>query len=140
VASDIRKEELQAVRGTGDGLGLVLGLGSCFFVGLRVVARGADLDGVRLELALKQLRLLLAEVVLDDERLEVCRLQVSAVLLAALDERLHVLGLKQFDELVLRQLGDSILSARLGGKPAEQQTSLSLRGDMGCFQGDFTLG
>jgi hypothetical protein len=34
------------------------------------------------------------------------------VLLATLDERLYVLGLKQFDELVLRQSLASILSAR----------------------------
>jgi hypothetical protein len=41
---------------------------------------------------------------------------VSTVLFAALDERLDVLGLKQFDELVLRQLGVSILSARRSNK------------------------
>jgi len=37
-----------------------------------------------------------------------------------------VLGLKQFDELVLRQLGVSILSVLPSNEPAEQQTSLSL--------------
>jgi hypothetical protein len=67
---------------------------------------------VGFELALQELGLFLAEVVLDDERLEVGGLQMATVLLAALDERLYVLGLKQFDELVLRQSRVSILSLR----------------------------
>jgi hypothetical protein len=37
------------------------------------------------------------------------------VLLGALDEGLHVIGFEQFDELVLRQVGVSVLSISCGG-------------------------
>ena len=67
---------------------------------------------MRLELALKELGLVLAEVVLEHERLELGGLQMAAVLLGALDQRLQMLGLEQFDELVLGQSAVSVLSLR----------------------------
>jgi len=126
VPPDIGEEELQAVSRAGDGVGLVLSLRCDLLLGVRGLAGSPDLDRVGLELALQELGLLLSEIVLDDERLEVGRLQVSAVLLAALDERLHMLGLKQFDELVLRQSGVSILSARRSNKRTECMTRFGL--------------
>ena len=65
---------------------------------------------MRLELALEQLGILLADVVFEHERLELGGLELAAVLLGALDERLHVLRFKEFDELVLRQRSVSVLS------------------------------
>ena len=50
-----------------------------------------DLDRVRLELALQELRFVLAEVVLGDEGLELGGLEMASVLLRALDEGLQVL-------------------------------------------------
>jgi hypothetical protein len=54
--------------------------------------------------------------VLEDERLELGGLEVPAVLLGALDEGLEMLGLEQFDELVLRQSAVSVLSIRSFGE------------------------
>ena len=65
---------------------------------------------MRLELALEQLGVLLADVVLEHERLELGGLELTPVLLGALDERLHMLGFEEFDELVLRQRPVSVLS------------------------------
>ena len=65
---------------------------------------------MRLELALEQLGVFLAEVVLEHERLELGGLELAAVLLGALHERLHVLRFEEFDELVLRQRPVSVLS------------------------------
>ena len=70
---------------------------------------------MRLELALEQLGILLADVVLEHERLELGRLELAPVLLGALDQRLHVLGFKEFDELVLRQRPVSVLSHLVSG-------------------------
>jgi hypothetical protein len=116
VASDVGEEELEAVSRAGDRVGLVLRLAGLL---LLLVGFGTrDLDGVGLELALKELGLLFAEIVLERERVELGSLQMATVLLGALDQRLYVLGLEQFDELVLRQLGPSVLSI----SPGEQQT------------------
>jgi hypothetical protein len=52
---------------------------------------------VRLELALEQLGVFLADVVLEHEGLELGRLELAPVLLGALDQSLHVLRLEQFD-------------------------------------------
>ena len=51
----------------------------------------------------------LAEVVLDRERLELGRLDPAA-LLARLDQRAGALGLKQFGQLALSQVGIDVLS------------------------------
>ena len=102
VATDVREEELEAVGGAGDGAGLVLLLGCCLLLlGVGVGLR--DLDVVRLELALEQLGVFLADVVLEHEGLELGGLELASVLLGALHERLHVLRFEEFDELVLRQ-------------------------------------
>ena len=77
--------------------GLLLGLG----LGLH------DLDRVGLELALQGLGVVVAEVVLDRERLELGRLDVATALFGPLDEGLQVLGFDQFVQLVLRQ-GDCL--------------------------------
>ena len=85
----------------------------CFSRGLLLLGVGVrlrDLDVVRLELALEQLGVFLADVVLEHERLELGGLELASVLLGALDERLHVLGFEEFDELVLRQRPVSVLS------------------------------
>ena len=63
-----------------------------------------------LELALQQLGVFLADVVLEHERLELGGLELASVLLGALHERLHVLRFKEFHELVLRQRRVSVLS------------------------------
>ena len=89
--------------------GLVALLGDGLFL-LGVGVRLRDLDVVRLELALEQLGIFLADVVLEHERLELGGLELAAVLLGALDERLHVLRFEEFDELVLRQRPVSVLS------------------------------
>jgi len=52
--------------------------------------------------------------VLEHERLELRGLEMASVLFCALDERLHVLRFEQFDELVLRQVGVSVLSISCG--------------------------
>jgi len=52
----------------------------------------------------------------EDERLELGGLEMPAVLLGALDEGLEMLGLEQFDELVLRQSAVSVLSIRSFGE------------------------
>ncbi len=65
---------------------------------------------MRLELALKQLGILFADVVLQHECLELGGLELASVLLGALDERLHVLRFEELYELVLRQRPVSVLS------------------------------
>jgi hypothetical protein len=101
VAADVGQEELETVGCARDGSRLVLLLRSLFLLGIELGLR--DLDVVRLELTLKQLGVLFADVVLEHERLELGCLELAAVLLRTLDERLYVLGFKEFDELVLRQ-------------------------------------
>ena len=107
VAADVGEEELQAVGGAGgdrdgsrlDLLLLLLG----FLLGLVLGgARLPDLEAEGLQLARELLRLLLGQVVLEHERLELGGLD-QAALLRALDERLDLLRLNQFDQLVLRQ-------------------------------------
>ena len=71
---------------------------------------------MRLELALEQLGVLVADVVLEHERLELGCLELAPVLLGALDQSLHVLRLEQFNELVLRQVRVSVLSSSVQGK------------------------
>ena len=71
VAADIGEEQLEAVGRAGDGAGLVLLLGGLFLLGVEVGLR--DLDVVRLELALEQLGVFLADVVLEHERFELGR-------------------------------------------------------------------
>jgi len=80
---------------------------------------------VRLELALEQFSVFLADVVLEHERLELGRLELAPVLLGALDQSLHMLRLEQFDELVLRQIRVSVLSSlfRASDKLTESMAS-----------------
>jgi hypothetical protein len=66
--------------------------------------RRADLETDALELARHLLDLDLAEIVLEDERLEVGRLD-EAALLRTLDERARVVCVKQFVELIRRKSG-----------------------------------
>ena len=101
---------LKRTRGTRDRASLVLLGGSVFLLGVDLGL--CDLDVARLELALEQLGVLVADVVLEHERLELGCLELAPVLLGALDQRLQVLGLEQFDELVLRQSAVSVLSLR----------------------------
>ncbi len=89
VAADVGEEELEAVRGARDRLGLEAGLGDRLLLGLRI--RLDDLDGVGFELALEELGLVLPEVVLDDERLELGCLEMPAVLFGAFDKCLQML-------------------------------------------------
>ena len=102
MASDIGEEQLKAVGSARDRVSLVLRLRGLFFLRIRVGMR--DLDAVRLELALKELGLFLAEIVFERERFELRGFEMASVLFSALDQRLQVLRLEQFDELVLRQL------------------------------------
>ena len=102
VAADVGQEELKAVGGARNGAGLVLLLGGLLLLGVDIGLR--DLDVVRLELALEQFGVLVADVVLEHERLELGCLELAPVLLGALDQRLHVLRFEKFDELVLRQV------------------------------------
>jgi hypothetical protein len=71
----------------------------------------ADLEAHRLELAGDLLDLLRPELLLGDEARELGRVD-PPTLLGALDDRLQLVGLEQFDELVLRQPGVSVLSHR----------------------------
>ena len=68
VTADVGQEELKAVGGARNRAGLVLLGGSVFLLGVDVGLR--DFDVVRLELALEQLGVLVADVVLEHERLE----------------------------------------------------------------------
>ena len=116
MAADVGQEELEAVGGAGGGgdggrllLDFLLGL-----LGGGVGRGGArlgrpHLEPDRLELARQPLLLLVVQVVLEHERLELRGVD-EAALLRALDERLHLVGLKQFDQLVLRQGETSVLS------------------------------
>ena len=72
-------------------------------------ARLPDLQAERLQLAGELLRLLVVQVVLEHERLELGGLDEPA-LLRALDERLDLFRLNQFDQLILRQRETSVLS------------------------------
>ena len=108
VAADIGEEQLEAVGRAGDGARLVLLLGGLFLLGVEVGLR--DLDVVRLELALEQLGVFLADVVLEHEGFELGGLELASVLLGALHERLHMLRLKELYQLVLRQRPVSVLS------------------------------
>jgi hypothetical protein len=132
VAAYVGEEELQAVGRTRDGTRLVLRL-----LGLLLGRVGAfrmrDFDAVRLQLTLEQLGLVLAEVVLEHESLDIGAGEVASVLLAALDEGLHVLGFEQFDQLVLSQESGYFLSNRRLG---EATNLLSLRRFSSCFQGE----
>ena len=76
--------------------------------------RRPDLEPDRLELARERLGLLVGQLVLERECLELGRLDVAA-LLGALDQRLDLLGLEQFDQLVLGQAGVSVPSTCGGG-------------------------
>ena len=77
-----------------------------FCLGLRGLLGGGltDLETDRLELARQLLHVLLAEVVLDGERLELDGLDVTA-LLALLDERTSLLAFQKFLKLMLCQSG-----------------------------------
>ena len=79
-----------------------------------VLVRGGRLTHLEtdaLELAGELLDLALVEIVLERERLELCGLEISA-LLGALDEGLRLVGIKQFVKLVLCQLSLSALASR----------------------------
>ena len=91
MTADVGEEQLEAVGCAGDRLGLEARLDGRFLLGLCVGVRLNDLDGVRFELALEELGLVLPEVVLDDEGLEISRLEMPAVLFGAFDECLQVL-------------------------------------------------
>jgi hypothetical protein len=64
--------------------------------------RRADLEAERLQLACELLDLVLAEVVLEHERLELRRLD-EAALLGVVDERPRLLGLEKLLQLLVRQ-------------------------------------
>ena len=117
-------DDLGAARGGDRGrlallLGLLLGLGGLLGGGRGAGLRLPDLEADRLELAGELLLLLVVQVVLEHERLELGGLDEPA-LLRALDERLHLVGLEQFGQLVLRQGETSVLSVHRRG--AKQQT------------------
>src|SRR5262249_9222838 len=104
VASDVGEEELQAVGRADQNLGLrleglLLGLRG---LAVRLVDRLADLEADCLELTLELLGVLLAEVVLQNERLDLRGLD-EAALLGALYECAGMLGFEQLVHLVLRQ-------------------------------------
>ncbi|MGZ8693181.1 MAG: hypothetical protein ACXWZT_10675, partial [Gaiellaceae bacterium] len=96
------QEELKAVCGTREDMGLRLG-GLLFLLGL-LLGRGlADVEPDPLELAGQLLDLGLVEVVLEGERLELGSLEVPTFL-GTLDERLGLVGIKQFVQLILCQV------------------------------------
>ena len=109
VLADVGEEELQAVARARRCVGLVDdGLG----LRLRVLLLGdrlAHLEPDALELLDEIGDLGLAEVVLDRERLELGRFDPAA-LLARLQEGAGALGLKQFVQLALSQVGIDVLS------------------------------
>ncbi len=96
VAPDVGQEELEAVGRSDDRV--EIGLLRRLLLGLfRLLAllggSVTDLEADGLELARELLDVRLAEIVLDDERLELDRLDVAA-LLALLDERASLLAFK----------------------------------------------
>ena len=135
VATDVGEEQLQAVSGTRERLrlpdlrlgGLLLLLGG---LGLRVT----DLEPDRLELTCQRLRVMRSQLVLGDECVELGRLDETA-LLGAFDERLHLLGLEQFIELILGQVVIQSFRQRLFRRRAPRpalRTILSVSG-FSCF-------
>src|SRR6266566_1027578 len=104
VASDVGEEELQAVCGADENLGLRLHGLLLGLLGLRLgfLDRLANLEADRLELTLKLLGVFLAEVVLQRESLDLSRLDETA-LFSALHECAGMLGFEQLVHLVLRQ-------------------------------------
>ena len=114
MATNVGQEELEAVCCPRYGTGLVLLGRGLLLLGIDVGLR--DLDVVRLELALEQLGVFLADVVLEHERLELGRLELAPVLLGAFDQSLNMLRLKQIDELVLRQVRVQSFRSFLQGK------------------------
>ncbi len=116
MAADVGEEELEAVSGSGrdSGDGGRLDLHLLLLLGLlRVLllarARLSDLEAERLQLAGELLRFIVGQVVLEHERLELHGLDEPA-LLGPFHERLDLLRLNQFDQLVLRQRETSVLS------------------------------
>jgi hypothetical protein len=108
VLPDVREEELQAVaraarrrrslrRGE---LGLLLGLALLLRLGRR--SRRHDLEADSLQLGGQVLGVLIVEVQLEAERLELGRIEVTA-LLRRLDHRPRLVRLEQLVQLVLRQ-------------------------------------
>ncbi len=83
----------------------------------------------RLELPRDLLDLLGGELLLGDEPLELDGVDPAA-LLGAFHDRLQLLGLEQFDELVLRQAGVSVLS-----QARRSTISLTLRTIVRSFHG-----
>lgn len=83
-------------------MGLRLG-GLLFLLDLCLGFRLADIEPDPLELTGELLDLGLVEVVLEGERLELGSLEVPT-LLGALDERLGLVGIKQFVQLILCQV------------------------------------
>ena len=103
VLADVGQEELQAVARARRCVGLVDDrLGLCLG-GLLLGDRLAHLEPDALELASRDPRPRVAEVVLDGERLELGRFDPAA-LLARLEQRAGAFGLKQFGQLVLSQV------------------------------------
>ena len=72
-------------------------------LGRVVDPRRTDLDSDRLELPGELVDLVLGEIVLERERLELGSLEVPT-LLGTLDERLGLVGIKQFVQLILCQV------------------------------------
>ena len=104
VAADIGQEELEAVCGAREdvGLGRLGGL-LLLLLGLGLGGRLAHLEPDPLELAGQLLDLVLVELVLQGEGLELGSLEMPT-LLSALDERLGLVGIKQFVQLILCQM------------------------------------
>ena len=127
VAPDVGKEELEGVRGAGEGLaGPHRGLRGLLRLLRFRLDRRADLEPHGLELARHLLDLFRRELLLGDEGLELGRVHPAA-LLGAFQDRLQLLGLEQFDELVLRQAGVPVLSLR------RSTISLTLRAVLRSF-------
>ncbi len=105
VLADVGQEELEAVGRADERRSLGRGLfgGGLLLLGL-LRPRLTDLEADRLELARELLDLVVGEIVLEGERLELCGLEVPA-LLGSLDNRASLLGFQQFLQLVLGQLG-----------------------------------
>jgi hypothetical protein len=103
VPADVGEEEPEAVGRPDEHLRLELLGGSGLGGVLGLLAFGARLEHLEADrLAGEPLELVVAEVLLESERLELGRLD-EAALLRALEQRARRLGLKEFVDLVLGQ-------------------------------------
>src|SRR5580765_1298631 len=103
VTADVGEEELQAVGRAPDLVDLEVDLRLRRLPLLLVGERRPDIQADRLQLARQLLDLVVAEVVLQHERLEVDELDVAA-LLGVLDEGPGAFALEQIVKLILRQM------------------------------------